>query len=130
MKVLAPARKLLLIVGLCAVAANIMAQSNPQHKTASLFKRNPNLTEVEKRGEHWFLQRCSICHLAQYSKEDPAGYPNNSGLGMEGLLKNATPQTEKVLREITLKGTQKMPGFQYALDAKQVDELFAYLRTL
>jgi hypothetical protein len=36
----------------------------------------------------------------------------------------------KVLRGFILKGGPDMPGFQYGLDASEVDELIAYLKTI
>jgi mono/diheme cytochrome c family protein len=51
-------------------------------------------------------------------------------LNLEGLFKNAAPDQEKTVREFILKGTPRMPGWQYTLDAKQIDDLIAYLKTL
>ena len=95
-----------------------------------VFDTNPNLSEQEKRGKHLFLQRCSICHLSHYTKSDPAGYPPNSGRGLVGVLKGAAPEKEQAVRDLILKGTVNMPGFQYGLEPKDLDELVAYLKTL
>jgi len=130
MRVSAGATRPLLVVGFLVLAANLLAQSKPATKwPATLFKRNPQLSAQEKRGEHWFLQRCSICHLAAYTKSDPAGEPNK-GPSLEGLLKGASPEKDQAVRELIGKGTLNMPGFQYALEPKDLDELIAYMKTL
>ncbi|OFW09612.1 MAG: hypothetical protein A3G20_01930 [Acidobacteria bacterium RIFCSPLOWO2_12_FULL_59_11] len=131
MKVPSPALKLLLVVGVLALATQLIAQSSPESKPRPQFKANPNLTEQEARGEHWFLQRCGLCHLGHYSKTDPVGYPTNmGGTSLEGLFKGATPEKERAVREFIGRGSLNMPGFQYALEPKELDELIAYMKTL
>lgn len=129
-------RRALLIVAVLLVAPGLPAQTKPTPSRpatpswpATPFKRNPQLNVAEKRGEHWFLQRCSICHLAAYTKADPAGEPNK-GPSLEGLLKGAPPEREQAVREFIRKGSLNMPGFQYALEPKDLDELVAYIKTL
>ena len=118
---------LLLVMGVFALATELIAQSKP----APQFDTNPNLSETEKRGRHWFIQRCALCHLAHYTKSDPAGYPTNGGPSLEGVLKGATPAKEKAVREFIMKGSPgKMPGFQYSLEPRDFDELIAYMKTL
>lgn len=127
MKVLARTTILLVIVGM----AGVVARPRPQIRPAPQFKSNPGLSEEEKRGEHWFLQNCSLCHLAHYTKDDPGGKPpGGNGPGLQGLLQDAAPEREKAVRGIIMSGTPLMPGFQYALEAKELDDLIAYLRTL
>jgi mono/diheme cytochrome c family protein len=130
MKMSAAVMRPLLIVGFLAVAPSLLAQSKPASQwPATPFKPNPKLTAQEKRGEHWFLQRCSICHLASFTKADAAGYPNKAP-SLEGLLKGASPDKERAVREQIRNGSTNMPGFQYGLDQKDLDELIAYLKTL
>jgi mono/diheme cytochrome c family protein len=116
---------LLLAVGVAVSISGVFAQ-----EARPVFDTNPNLSEQEKRGKHLFLQRCSICHLSHYSKSNPAAFPPNSGVSLTGILKGAPPEKEKSVREFIMKGTTKMPGFQYGLQPKDFDELIAYLKTL
>lgn len=120
--------KLLLVFVLVALPAKISAQSKP----TAPFEPSSSLSDQEKRGKHIFLQRCSLCHLAEYTKEadwtESAALPP-FGPRLAGLLKNATPEMERLVREITLKGTQKMPGFQYGLEPQKIDDLIAYMKT-
>ena len=89
-----------------------------------------NLTENELRGEGLFIQRCSLCHLPKRPQaKTPATVPSN-GPSLNGVMKKANPNQEAVIRELILKGTPRMPGFQYGLAAKEMDELIAYLNTL
>ena len=85
------------------------------------------LTEQETRGEGLFLQRCSICHLPRKLK---FGSPSVVGPSLGGLFKDADPEQQKILRNFILKGGPDMPGFQYGLETKEVDDLVAYLKTL
>ena len=85
------------------------------------------LSDEARRGEGLFLQRCSLCHLPRKLK---FGSPPVIGPGLSGQFKDATPDQMKVLRGFILKGGPDMPGFQYGLEPKEVDDLIAYLKTL
>ncbi len=85
------------------------------------------LTEQQTRGERWFIQRCSLCHLGRKLKTSS---PPAVGPSLVGVFQGASPAKEKALQEFILKGTPNMPGFQYALDPKQFDDLIAYLKAL
>jgi mono/diheme cytochrome c family protein len=117
-----------LSLGLLAVMASIAARSTPAIPSAK------TLNDQEQRGKHLFLQRCSLCHLGGYSKAvdwtEADMTPRPIGPRLAGLLKNANPDKEKAIRTFILSGSAKMPGFQYALQPKQVDDLIAYMKTL
>ena len=86
----------------------------------------PNRDAVT-RGEAWFYQRCSLCHLGRIVKDDvyqPMGPP------LTGLLKAASPDKEKQVREQIQRGSPRMPGFQHTFTPDELGELMAYLRTL
>ena len=85
------------------------------------------LSEQTRRGEGLFLQRCSLCHLPRRLK---FGSPPVIGPSLAGQFKDATPEQMKVLRGFIMKGGPDMPGFQYGLEPKEVDDLIAYLKTL
>lgn len=87
----------------------------------------PMYTEQQWRGEGLFLQRCSICHLVKKLKN--IGSPPTVGPDLTGLFATATPDDEKTLRAFILKGSPNMPGFQYGLETKDIDDLIAYLKT-
>jgi mono/diheme cytochrome c family protein len=102
---------------------NLRAQSKPSVNVPGTEK----LSEEQRRGEGLFLQRCSLCHLPRKLK---FGSPPVIGPSLSGQFKDATPDQLKTLRGFILKGGPNMPGFQYGLEPKEVDDLIAYLKTL
>ena len=98
-----------------------------QSKSAETLPGAEKLSEQARRGEGLFLQRCSLCHLPRKLK---FGSPPVVGPSLSGQFKDATPDQQKILRGFILKGGPDMPGFQYGLETKEVDDLVAYLKTL
>ena len=109
---------------LCLVGG---ARVTAQNQNSSTPSRAQKLSEQEFRGEGLFLQRCSLCHLPRKLK---FGSPPVIGPSLSGQFKDATPEQMKVLRNFILKGGPDMPGFQFGLEPKEVDDLIAYLKTL
>jgi mono/diheme cytochrome c family protein len=101
----------------------LAAQSNP----AATQNATGGLSGEARRGEGLFLQRCSLCHLPRKLK---FGSPPVIGPSLSGQFKDANPEQQKILRGFILKGGPDMPGFQYGLEPKEVDDLIAYLKTL
>jgi mono/diheme cytochrome c family protein len=83
--------------------------------------------EAVKRGEAWFYQRCSLCHMGRIVKDDTYKPMSPS---LEGILRNAPPDKERQVRERIQRGSQKMPGFRYNFTPAEFEELVAYLKTL
>ena len=83
----------------------------------------PALPEAAYRGRTIWLQRCAYCH-------DGVGQPSYNTMG--SWLGAETVQTlgEAAVRAIVSAGTERMPGFQYALQPRQVDDLLAFLKTV
>jgi mono/diheme cytochrome c family protein len=107
----------------CGGEATLLAQSKP----ATTGPGAEKLSDDARRGEGLFLQRCSLCHLPRKLK---FGSPSVIGPSLSGQFKDATPDQMKVLRGFILKGGPDMPGFQFGLEPKEVDDLIAYLKTL
>jgi len=103
--------------------ACLLAQSKP----AAALPAAEKLNEQETRGEGLFLQRCSLCHLPRKLK---FGSPPVIGPILTGQFKDAAPDQLKILRGFILKGGPDMPGFQYGLEPKEVDDLIVFLKTL
>ena len=117
---------------LCAVillcSTYVMSQGKPQSAPAdATSKTNAKLNPQESRGESVFSQRCSLCHLPRKLK---FGSPPVVGPDLTGLFKEASPDKLKLLTGSILKGGPDMPGFQYGLEPKEIDDLIAYLKTL
>jgi mono/diheme cytochrome c family protein len=114
-------------VGLAAFYSGASVDLPAQSKPDATLPVSAKLSEEARRGEGLFLQRCSLCHLPRKLK---FGSPPVIGPILSGQFKDATPDQMKVLRGFILKGGPDMPGFQYGLDSKEVDDLIAYLKTL
>jgi mono/diheme cytochrome c family protein len=107
----------------CHEASTLSAQSKPPAASPNTEK----LSDEARRGEGLFLQRCSLCHLPRKLK---FGSPPVIGPSLSGQFKDVGPDQLKILRGFILKGGPDMPGFQYGLESKEVDDLIAYLKTL
>lgn len=81
-----------------------------------------SLTPFQVTGKKLFVQRCSVCHL-------PA-LPSYSTYGpvLSGELINSL--SEAFVREQIMRGTSRMPGFQYTLTSTEIDQIIGYLKTL
>jgi mono/diheme cytochrome c family protein len=100
----------------------LLAQNSPGPPSSTA-----KFSEQETRGENLFRQRCSLCHLPRILK---FGSPPVIGPDLRGVFKEAGSDKQKLLRGSILKGSPNMPGFQYGLEPKEVDDLIAYLKTL
>jgi len=83
-------------------------------------------TQTE-RGEAWFYQRCSICHMGRIVKDNtyqPMAVP------LAGVLEDTSPEREQFVRAYIQQGSLMMPGFRYSFNPEEFDELMAYLKTL
>ncbi len=117
----------ILLLGLCslATAGNTIAQSNDAAPSPAA---SPPLNEQEMRGKKVFMRRCALCHLPP-PETKPKMRPS-SGPILNGLLKDAKPSKEELVRQIILKGSARMPGFQYTLERSEIADLMAFLKTL
>jgi mono/diheme cytochrome c family protein len=119
------------LLSLAAVFAMLAAGRSDglraQGKTTVAPAIADKLNDDARRGEGLFLQRCSLCHLPRKLK---FGSPPVIGPSLNGQFKDAGPDQMKILRNFILKGGPDMPGFQYGLEPKEVDDLIAYLKTL
>jgi mono/diheme cytochrome c family protein len=115
------------VLGLAVICSHGASSLKAQSSSSSTLPATRKLTEQESRGEGFFLQRCSLCHLPRKLK---FGSPPVIGPSLRGQFKDADSEQLKVLRGFILKGGPDMPGFQYGLEPKEVDDLIAYLKTL
>lgn len=111
---------LVLIAAFCLVAPpEVATQSRPPGQAVS--------TGAAARGEAWFYQRCSLCHMGRIVKDDRY---EPMGPRLDGVLKNASPDREKLVREQIQRGSPRMPGFTYSFTPAEFEELMAYIKTL
>jgi mono/diheme cytochrome c family protein len=65
-----------------------------------------------------FAQRCANCHGGNAQRPGPPlGKPTVERLG------------DSVIRDKVRKGSTMMPGFEHSLEAAQIDQLIAFLKT-
>jgi mono/diheme cytochrome c family protein len=115
------------VLGIAALFSGGSANPRAQSKSAATAPGVEKLSDDARRGEGLFLQRCSLCHLPRKLK---FGSPPVIGPSLSGQFKDAAPDQVKILRGFILEGGPDMPGFQYGLEPKDVDDLIAYLKTL
>jgi mono/diheme cytochrome c family protein len=110
-----------------ALAGQEPAPRTPDPSASAPRKSNPTrpaLNEQQRRGEALFVQNCPLCHVPSNQKKR---------LGIQGPVLQGMfgeDADEDALRQYIQQGVpDKMPGFRYALEAKQVDDLIAWLKT-
>jgi mono/diheme cytochrome c family protein len=118
----------------------ISLRAQPQKSSSS--KRSSRLTEQQLNGEGLFLRNCSLCHFPHKAEspdhiKGPNDYPKNPlpgdtlGPSLKGIFGGATPISDADARTIIQRGfPQQMPGFQYGLESKEIDDIIAFLKTL
>lgn len=117
----------ILVLGIAGIFSAGTADLPAQNKPVASLPAVEKLNEQEMRGEGLFLQRCSLCHFPRKLK---FGSPPVIGPSLSGQFKDPNPDQQKILRAFILKGGPDMPGFQYGLESKEVDDLIAFLKTL
>jgi mono/diheme cytochrome c family protein len=123
-----------LILAWCAVAALTgtgRAQQNapaPPKVVANDYDMRKaatpaSLSDVELTGKKLFVQRCALCH-------DLLGQPATTTVGpwIDGEIVKA--RGEDAVRQKIADGSQRMPGWRFTLEAKQIDSVIAYLKTV
>ena len=81
------------------------------------------LSDEVYRGRTIWLQRCAYCH-------DGVGQPSYNTMGPWIDSERVQLLTEVAIRAIVAAGTERMPGFSYALTPQQVGEVIAFLKTV
>jgi mono/diheme cytochrome c family protein len=76
------------------------------------------LTEAQLNGRRLVGQRCANCH---------AGNPRHPGPPLGKTIVES--RGEVFIRDKVNKGSTLMPGFQYTLNAGQIDDIIAFLKT-
>jgi mono/diheme cytochrome c family protein len=110
-----------------ALAAIVCAIAPPRASTQSRPAVGTVNKEAVTRGEAWFYQRCALCHMGRIVKDDVY---QPMGPLLNGVLKGATLEREKLVRQQIERGSPRMPGFQYTFTAAEFDELMAYIKAL
>jgi mono/diheme cytochrome c family protein len=114
--------KLLLVVVLCLVSPIVVAAQQDAQG---------GLNAVQFEGKGLFKQRCAVCHLASIVGS-VNGKPVVSTTKTNGpmLSKDLVIPAEAAIRAQIMKGSDKMPSFQYGLKPEQITAIIEYLKTV
>ena len=93
-----------------------------EYKMAELLKPS-GLSDTELRGRGIWIQRCAYCH-------DGVGTSNYNTYGpwLDSAL--VATRGDDAVRAKILRGSSTMPGFQHGLNATQVDQVIAFMKTI
>jgi mono/diheme cytochrome c family protein len=111
-----------------AVASVVYAQDQPAKKPASGAGAKPSAAAVA-RGKEVFDKKCAVCHY-------PDSDAKKIGPGLKDISKrgtftvNGNKVTEDSLKTWIENGDSLMPPFKEVLEAPQIKDVVAYVRTL
>jgi mono/diheme cytochrome c family protein len=110
------------------LAGTLSAQNAPAKKSASGNAKGSSAAAAA-RGKATFEKTCAVCHYADSDAK-------KIGPGLKGLSKRGTfsvndnKVTDENLKAWIENGDQLMPPFKDALEAGQIKDVIAYLKTL
>jgi mono/diheme cytochrome c family protein len=111
-----------------AVAGAVYAQNSPEKKPAKHGSAKGS-SAAAARGKEAFDKKCGICHYADSDAK-------KIGPGLKGLSKRGTfsvnnnKVTDENLRNWIENGDSLMPPFKDSLEAAQIKDVIAYVKTL
>lgn len=118
---------LLVGIAVLATAGVVLAQEQPA-KT-STKKAAPGKSGSAAKGKEVFDEKCSVCHFAD-SDARKIG-PGLKGIGKRGTFTvNNNKVTDDSLKTWIENGDAMMPPFKDVLDAQQVKDVIAYVKSL
>jgi mono/diheme cytochrome c family protein len=84
-------------------------------------QQHVTLTDSQRQGMQLFQQHCGVCHTKPTLLSPVYG---------PVLYKEKVDGKEAAVREFIQKGTARMPGFQYQLNATQISAVVDFLKTV
>jgi mono/diheme cytochrome c family protein len=112
-----------------ALAGAVFAQEPPPAKSQTKKSAGGGNAAAVARGKDLFDKKCAICHYADNDQK-------KIGPGLKGLSKRGTftvnnnKVTDETLRTWIENGDSLMPPFKDVLDAAQIKDVIAYVKTL
>jgi cytochrome c len=111
-----------------AIAVAVFAQDAPAKKPTPSSGAKPSAASVA-RGKEIFEKKCAVCHYADSdAKKIGPGLKDISKRGT--FTVNGNKVTEESLRTWIENGDSLMPPFKEVLEAPQIKDVVAYVRTL
>jgi mono/diheme cytochrome c family protein len=115
-------------IAVLAVTGAVFAQNAPGKKSGKSGSAKGS-SAAAARGKAVFDKSCGVCHYAESDAK-------KIGPGLKGLSKRGTfsvnnnKVTDENLRNWIENGDSLMPPFKDSLDAAQVKDVIAYIKTL
>jgi mono/diheme cytochrome c family protein len=112
-------------LGLCGI---VFAQDQPAKKSAPASGAK-NSAAAAVRGKEVFDKKCAVCHYADSDAK-------KIGPGLKGIAKrgtftvNSNKVTDESLKTWIENGDTLMPPFKEVLEAPQIKDVVAYVKTL
>ena len=126
-------RRNTLILGMAtlAVAGAVLAQDPPARPAKSSSKKaaSHGSSGSAVKGKEVFEKKCSICHYADKDSK-------KIGPGLKGMYKrgtftvNGNKVTDETLKTWIENGDSLMPPMKETLEADQIKDVIAYVKTL
>ena len=119
----------LLGVATLALAGICVGQESHVKKSTGGAKNSAASAEAAGRGKEIFDKKCAVCHYADSDAK-------KIGPGLKGISKRGTftinnnKVTDESLKTWIENGDSLMPPFKEVLEAPQIKDVIAYVRTL
>jgi len=111
-----------------AIATTVLAQDQPA-KNSSKKSAGHAAAGSAVKGKAVFEQKCAMCHFAD-SDQKKIG-PGLKGISKRGTFTvNGNKVTTESLKTWIENGDSQMPGMKDLLDAAQIRDVVAYVKTL
>jgi cytochrome c2 len=124
-------RRNYLILGFAtlAVARAVLAQDPPAKTSTKKPPSHSSSSGSATRGKEVFDKKCSICHFAD--KDSKKIGPGLKGISKRGTFTvNGNKVTTESLTTWIENGDALMPGMKETLEAAQIKDVVAYVKTL
>jgi cytochrome c2 len=119
---------LVLGTAILAIATAVVAQDQPTQSSPKKSAGHAAAGSAAK-GKQVFEQKCSMCHFAD-SDQKKIG-PGLKGISKRGTFTvNGNKVTTESLKTWIENGDSQMPGMKDSLDAGQIRDVVAYVKTL
>lgn len=118
---------LMLLGSVVSYGTDLLAQARPASSAGASATSN----EQQTAGRRLFMQNCSFCHLPK--GRSPKSTAEGTAIGplLKGIFQGDKALSEQTVRTFIMRGIpQKMPGFQYGLEPKEIDAIITYLKSL
>jgi cytochrome c len=112
-----------------AISTAVLAQDPPAKKSPAGSTKSSASSAAAARGKEIFEKKCAICHYAD--SDDKKIGPGLKDISKRGTFSiNGNKVTDESLRTWIENGDSLMPPFKEVLEAPQIKDVVAYVRTL